>query len=432
MSPRVFSFSRFKEKHARPGLWMDHDREIDDVRKIIRAVQEKGDRALFEYTSLFDGAVITGLALTADEENAAVGEVSSILKDSIREALKNIEDYHRRQIPASIWSEGDGIRIGQVYRPLKRVGAYVPGGTASYPSSVLMTVVPAHVAGVEEINVCTPPAPDGKISPAVIFAAREAGAGTIFKIGGAQAVAALAYGTESIPAVDKIVGPGNIYVTLAKREVAGDVGIDMLAGPSEIMIVADSTARADYIAADLLSQAEHGPLSRSYLVTDSAELIDRVGKELDRQLADLPRRDVASVSLEKQGGLVLVGNLGEAWEIVNLIAPEHLEILLPQPWKYIEEVRNAGTVFLGPYSPEPLGDYWAGVNHVLPTGGSARFSSPLGVDDFMRYTQVVSYEKGALGKVSTAIQELAGAEGFDAHARSIKIRGRSDEQDSQD
>ena len=295
-----------------------------------------------------------------------------------------------------------------------------------------MTVVPAHVAGVEEINVCTPPAPDGKISPAVIFAAREAGAGTIFKIGGAQAVAALAYGTESIPAVDKIVGPGNIYVTLAKREVAGDVGIDMLAGPSEIMIVADSTARADYIAADLLSQAEHGPLSRSYLVTDSAELIDRVGKELDRQLADLPRRDVASVSLEKQGGLVLVGNLGEAWEIVNLIAPEHLEILLPQPWKYIEEVRNAGTVFLGPYSPEPLGDYWAGVNHVLPTGGSARFSSPLGVDDFMRYTQVVSYEKGALGKVSTAIQELAGAEGFDAHARSIKIRGRSDEQESQD
>ncbi|NLZ28239.1 MAG: histidinol dehydrogenase [Firmicutes bacterium] len=259
MSPKVFSFSRFKEKHVRPKLWMDHDREIEAVREIIRSVQEKGDRALFEYTLLFDGATITDLALTAAEGDAAVDEVPSVLKDSIREALKNIEDYHRRQTPASIWSEGDGIRIGQVYRPLERVGAYVPGGTASYPSSVLMTVVPARVAGVEEIYICTPPAPDGKINPAVIFAAREAGAETIFKVGGVQAVAAMAYGTESIPAVDMIVGPGNIHVTLAKREVAGDVGIDMLAGPSEIMIVADSAARADYIAADMLSQAEHGP-----------------------------------------------------------------------------------------------------------------------------------------------------------------------------
>lgn len=406
---------------------MDYDQEIKTVREIIRAVQEKGDRALLEYTSRFDGANVTELTVTAAEENAAINEVSPELRRSIRAALKNIEDYHCRQRPGSIWSDGEGIRIGQVYRPLERVGAYVPGGTASYPSSVLMTVVPARVAGVKEIYVCTPPAPDGKISPPVLFAAREAGAKAVFKVGGVQAVAAMAYGTESIPAVDKIVGPGNIYVTLAKKEVGGDVGIDMLAGPSEIMIVADSGARADYIAADLLSQAEHGPLSQSYLVTTSEELLHDVQKELDRQLADLPRREIAGISLEKQGGMILVGNPEEAWEVVNMVAPEHLEIHLEEPWNYIEKVRNAGTIFLGPYSPEPLGDYWAGVNHVLPTGGSARFSSPLGVDDFMRYMQVVSYSKEALEKVSDAIQRLAGAERFDAHARSIKIRGMENE-----
>lgn len=406
---------------------MDYDQEIKTVREIIRAVQEKGDHALLEYTSRFDGAVITELTVTAAEENAAINEVSPELRRSIRAALKNIEDYHCWHRPGSIWSDGEGIRIGQVYRPLERVGAYVPGGTASYPSSVLMTVVPARVAGVREIYVCTPPAPDGKISPPVLFAAREAGAKAVFKVGGVQAVAAMAYGTESIPAVDKIVGPGNIYVTLAKKEVGGDVGIDMLAGPSEIMIVADSGARADYIAADLLSQAEHGPLSQSYLVTTSEELLHDVQKELDRQLADLPRREIAGISLEKQGGMILVGNPEEAWEVVNMVAPEHLEIHLEEPWNYIEKVRNAGTIFLGPYSPEPLGDYWAGVNHVLPTGGSARFSSPLGVDDFMRYMQVVSYSKEALEKVSDAIQRLAGAERFDAHARSIKIRGMENE-----
>lgn len=420
---RTFSFYSFREDYNTTlSSWMNFSAETAKVREIIKDVREKGDKALFDYTARFDGAALHELRVTEEEENEAIKNVSPELKQAVKNAVRNIDNFHKQQLPRSFWSGDDSALLGQVYRPLEKVGAYVPGGTAAYPSSVVMTAIPARVAGVKEVYVCSPPGADGKTNPVTIFAAREAGVKKIFKAGGAQAVAALAYGTESVPRVQKIVGPGNIYVTLAKKEVYGDVGIDMLAGPSEVMIVADSSARPDYVAADLLSQAEHDVLSSSYLVTTSAALAENVQKELQKQLNDLSRKKIAETSLRERGGIILTEKLEEAWEIVNMVAPEHLEIMLEDPRSYLDNVKNAGSIFLGPYAPEPLGDYWAGLNHVLPTGGAARFSSPLGVNDFFKYSQVVAYSREALGASAAGVEILARVEGLDAHARSITIR----------
>ncbi len=429
---RTFSFSQFKQEYDSTSSWSDLSFETDKVRKIIGEVRKRGDEALIEYTSQFDGVFLSELAVTEEEFHEAINRVEPELQQAIKESIHNIEQFHSRQLPRSFRSseDDDGIILGQIYLPLEKVGAYVPGGTAAYPSSVLMTVVPACVAGVDDVYICTPPDSDGKVNPVTLFAAREAGATKVFKLGGVQAVAALAYGTESVPRVQKIVGPGNTYVTLAKKEVFGDVGIDMLAGPSEIMIVADSLGKPDYIAADLLSQAEHGPSSRSYLITTDAELSQKVQKELAKQLPALSRKGIAETSLREQGGIILVDNLQEAWEIVNMVAPEHLEIHLEDPCSYLENVKNASSIFLGPYSPEALGDYWAGVNHVLPTGGAARFASPLGVNDFFKYSQVMFYSREAFHRVASGVESFARVEGLDAHARSILIRGTDQENET--
>ena len=346
-------------------------------------------------------------------------------------ARENIDRFHRRQLTGSWWEPGPGYIIGQRVKPLQSVGAYVPGGRAAYPSSVLMTVAPARVAGVEQIIVTTPPGPDGKINPLTLLAARMAGAAAVYKIGGAQAVAALAFGTESVPAVQKIVGPGNLYVTLAKQQLFGQVGIDSLAGPSEILIVASDGAEPAFVTADLLAQAEHDPLARPLLLTDSRRLAEAVKAELKRQLAGLPRGDIAARALKEQGAVILVDTLAEAWPVVNRIAPEHLELHLSDAWRYLDYIENAGAIFLGPYTPESLGDYWAGSNHVLPTAGAARFASPLGVADFLKTSQVLSYTAEALQEAAHSIKILAEAESLEAHARAVTIRGDENGADSQ-
>ena len=400
----------------------DFAAERESVLEILAAVRERGDEALKELTKRYEGAVLEGLQVSEAEIDAAAAAVEPDLAEALREAGRNIESYHRRQLLSSWWESGPGSLVGQRIRPLGPVGAYIPGGTAAYPSSVLMTVVPAKVAGVKEIYLCTPPAADGTVHPLTLLAAREAGAGAVFKIGGAQAVAALAYGTESVPAVAKIVGPGNIYVTLAKRELYGRVGIDLLAGPSEIVVVADAGANPAYIAADLLSQAEHDILARPVLITDSAELARRVEQELKEQLSRLPRREIARRSLKEQGALLRLNNLTEAWRAVNELAPEHLELQVADPWRHLDAIENAGAVFIGPHTPEPVGDYWAGSNHVLPTGGTARYASPLGVADFIKRTSFVYYSAAALAGAAPQIEKLARAEGLEAHARAVAIR----------
>ncbi len=358
--------------------------------------------------------------------------VSAELAAAIRLAAGNIERFHRHQLPVNWWDSGPGRLVGQRYQPLSSVGVYVPGGTAVYPSSVLMTVVPARVAGVKKIVLCTPPSAGGAVSPLILFAARVAGATAVYKIGGAQAIAALAYGTESVPAVPKIVGPGNLYVTLAKREVFGRVGIDLLAGPSEVLVVAGDGADASFVAADLISQAEHGSRSRAFLVTDSREILQAVMQELKRQLAALPRRETAARALKEQGAAVLVPSLDDAWPVVNELAPEHLSLHLPEPWSVLGKIENAGAIFLGSYSPESLGDYWAGTNHVLPTAGTARYASPLGVADFMKVSHLLYYGKEALLEAVSQIELLAGAEGLEGHARAAGIRRSKHGQNGKD
>jgi len=399
----------------------------EQVLKIINAVKEKGDSALFGYALEFDGAELEALQVSRAELAEAQQKVKPELLAALRAAASNIEKFHRRQLRKDWFIEDKKMKIGQRFLPLNRVGAYVPGGTAAYPSSVLMTVIPARVAGVKEIYICTPPGQDGNINALTLAAACEAGATAVFKIGGAQAIAAMAYGTQTVPRVDKIVGPGNIYVTLAKKELFGEVGIDMLAGPSEIVIVADDQARASYIAADLLSQAEHDPLSKPILITTSENLAYRVVEELEEQLLTLPRNEVAIRSLKEQGAAIVVSDLEEAWSLVNNIAPEHLELHLREAWHYLDRITSAGTVFVGPYTPEPLGDYWAGSNHVLPTGAAARYASALGVDDFIKRSQVLYYEDEALRESALQIAALARAEGLEAHARAVLIRGKQDE-----
>jgi len=396
------------------------------VDKIVQAVRQDGDAAVMKYTKLIDGVDFSPaeFLVTAEEYAAAEQEADPEVVESLKKAAANVRSYHMEQKPKSWMTYREhGSILGQALIPLDRVGIYVPGGTASYPSSVIMNAVPAAVAGVGEIIMMVPPALDGKINPYVLIAAREAGVSKIFKIGGAQAIAALAFGTESIPRVDKITGPGNIFVTLAKKAVYGHCDIDMLAGPSEILIVADKTADPVYTAADMLSQAEHDTLASSIVITDSEELAGQVQKELELQLAKLPRQEIARASLDKNGLIVIAETLTQAMELANVSAPEHMEILTAQPFELLPYVRHAGAVFLGPYSPEPLGDYFAGPNHVLPTGGTARFYSVLNVETFMKRTSIISYTQPALMAVQNDIIRLAKAEGLDAHANAIRLRG---------
>ncbi|MFM9281059.1 histidinol dehydrogenase [Paenibacillus jiagnxiensis] len=397
------------------------------VKDIIHGLRAEGDTALLRYTEAFDRVTLSpqDLRITPDELQAAYSQVEPSFLEAIRAAAANIRAFHMKQKRNS-WMDlqPDGSLLGQVIRPLKRVGVYVPGGKAAYPSSVLMNVIPAQVAGVPEIVMVTPPATGGKagIDPYTLVAAAEAGVTEAYRVGGAQAIAALAYGTESIKPVDKICGPGNIYVALAKREVYGAVDIDSIAGPSEIVVLADDTANAAYVAADLLSQAEHDEMASAILVTPSQRLAEAVAAEVRKQLAELPRRAIASASIEQYGAIIVTDTLQEGIEVVNRLAPEHLEIMVENPMAYAGLIENAGAIFLGTYSSEPVGDYFAGPNHIIPTNGTARFSSPVDVDDFIKKSSMIYYSKEALFKNGAAIMELARHEGLEGHARAIGIR----------
>lgn len=394
----------------------------DTVADILRDVRENGDAALLRYTEKFDRAKITGLTVSKEEIDRAVDSVGKKYLAVLEEATENIRAFHMRQVRSSFLLEGsDGVLTGQKVMPIERVGVYVPGGTAAYPSTVLMNVIPAKIAGVREIIVVTPPT-GGAVNPAILAAARVCGADRVFQVGGAQAIGALAYGTESIPKVDKIVGPGNAYVAEAKKQVFGRVSIDMIAGPSEILVVADGASDPRHVAADLLSQAEHDKNAAAVLVTESKELAEAVQAELSRQLQTLPRREIAEASIEKYGRILLVGSVREGVELANRLAPEHLELCVDDPFSLLGAVKNAGSVFLGRNCPEALGDYFAGPNHTLPTGGTARFSSPLSVDDFVKKTQFISYTRDALSRVAEKVQMFAEREGLCAHARSVSIR----------
>lgn len=395
------------------------------VSAIIDDIKGRRNEAVFEYTKKFDGYDLNAdnIIVTEDEIKAAYEEIDDGLVEIIRKALVNIRNYHAKQKRNS-WFDAtpDGTILGQKITPLARVGVYVPGGKAAYPSSVLMNVVPAKVAGVDEIIMCTPPGKDGKIYCGTLVAAKEAGVDVIYKVGGAQAIAAMAYGTESVPKVDKIVGPGNIYVALAKKAVYGQVGIDSIAGPSEIMVLADESANPRFVAADLLSQAEHDELASAILVTTSRELAEKVSEETEGFLRELSRRQIIEKSLENYGYILLAKDMDEAVAVVNEIASEHLELVTKAPFQTMTKIRNAGAIFLGEYSSEPLGDYFAGPNHVLPTNGTAKFFSPLEVDDFIKKSSIISYSREALGAIHTDIEKFAQAEGLTAHANSIKVR----------
>ncbi len=395
------------------------------VGEIVSEVRQQGDAAVVKFTKLIDGADFSAqsLEVTPAEFEWAVQAVDAEVLASIRLAIQNVRRYHQEQLPKSWLTYRDhGAILGQNCLPLDRVGLYVPGGTAAYPSSVIMNAVPAVVAGVKEIIMVVPPARDGSVNPYVLVAAREAGVSRVFKIGGAQAIAALAFGTETVPRVDKITGPGNIFVTLAKKAVYGYCDIDMLAGPSEILIVADETADPRYIAADMLSQAEHDVLASSIVITTSPVLAEAVKREAAIQLAQLPRQEIAAAALANNGLILIAENIDQAMDLANLSAPEHLEILTADPFQQLPAVRHAGAVFLGPYSPEPLGDYFAGPNHVLPTGGTARFYSVLNVETFMKKTSIIAYTQAALAAVSDDVIRLATAEGLEAHANAIQVR----------
>ena len=395
------------------------------VNEILENVKKNKDAAIFDYTKRFDGADINAdnIVVTKEEIEEAYTLVDEKLVEVIRKALVNIRDYHQKQKQYSWFdSKPDGTMLGQKVTALSRVGVYVPGGKAVYPSSVLMNIIPAKVAGVEQIVMTTPPAKDGKVYPATLVAANEAGVDVIYKVGGAQAIAALAYGTESIPKLDKIVGPGNIYVALAKKAVYGHVSIDSVAGPSEIMVIADETANAHYVAADLLSQAEHDQMASAILVTTSDELADKVSAEIDGYLPKLSRREIIEKSLENYGYILVASDLEEAIDVANEIASEHLEIVTKDPFNTMTKIKNAGAIFLGEYSSEPLGDYFAGPNHVLPTNGTAKFFSPLSVDDFIKKSSIIMYSREALEPIHEDIERFAKAEKLTAHANSIHVR----------
>ncbi len=393
------------------------------VSDIICEVRSRGDAALFDYCERFDRVKPDSLEVTQEEIDKAFASVDPTFIEILKKASKNIYAFHSRQVRNSfVINETDGVVIGQKVIPIEKVGLYVPGGTAAYPSSVLMNSIPAKIAGCKEIVMVTPPSRDGSVNPVILAAAKLAGVGRIFKVGGAQAIAALAYGTETVPAVDKIVGPGNAFVAEAKKQVFGKVAIDMIAGPSEILVIADSTCNPVYVAADLLSQAEHDKMASAVLVTDSSELAEQVSLELERQIPLLGREEIARASIDQNGKIIVTDSILQAVEVANSIAPEHLELCVDDPFRYLDKIQHAGSIFMGKYCPEALGDYFAGPNHTLPTSGTARFSSPLSVDDFVKKTQFTYYTEEALQKVSKDIEFFAQKEGLGAHAKSAVIR----------
>ena len=392
------------------------------VSDIIEDVKKRGDEALLYYCEKFDKAKLSSLEVTAEEIDEAFSLVEPEFIEILKKAAENIREFHKAQVRNSFIINGDGYITGQKITPIEKVGLYVPGGTAAYPSTVLMDSIPAKIAGCKEICITTPPSANGKVNPAILAAAKIAGVDRIFKTGGAQAVAALAYGTQTVPKVDKIVGPGNAFVAEAKRQVFGLVSIDMIAGPSEILVVADGKSNPEFVAADLLSQAEHDKMASAVLVTDSEELAKRVSEQLEIQIPLLPRAEIARASIDNNGKIIIADNLFDVIDVANEIAPEHLELCVDNPFDYLDKIKNAGSIFMGRYCPEALGDYFAGPNHTLPTSGTARFSSPLSVDDFVKKSQYTYYTEEALGRVAESIAFFAGKEGLDAHAKSVTVR----------
>lgn len=417
-----FEINRFRDVIARPLL--EDKKAAEAVSEIVEKVRVEGDAALFKYSKEFDGVDLAdqGLAVSEEERKEAYSLVNSDFVSALRAAKRNITSFHRKNIPKSWSYSKDGIILGQLVCAITRVGIYVPGGQATYPSSVLMNAIPPQVAGVEEIAMCVPAQKTGKVNPYTLVAADEVGLKEIYKVGGAQAIAALAYGTETIRRVDKICGPGSIYVTLAKKVVMGDVGIDMLAGPSEIVVLADENASAQFIAADILAQAEHDAKASAFLITISEQLAEEVKHELEQQLLELSRKEIISKSLKENGRIFILDSLEIALKLVNALAPEHLEIMVNKPRKMLSQIRNAGAIFLGSYSPEAVGDYIAGPNHILPTLGTARFSSPLNTADFYKNSSIIFYSQDSLKRASSYIEAIAEAEGLDAHANSVKVR----------
>ena len=392
------------------------------VSDIIEDVKKRGDEALLYYCEKFDKAKLSSLEVTAEEIDEAFSLVEPEFIEILKKAAENIREFHKAQVRNSFIINGDGYITGQKITPIEKVGLYVPGGTAAYPSTVLMDSIPAKIAGCKEICITTPPSANSKVNPAILAAAKIAGVDRIFKTGGAQAVAALAYGTQTVPKVDKIVGPGNAFVAEAKRQVFGLVSIDMIAGPSEILVVADGKSNPEFVAADLLSQAEHDKMASAVLVTDSEELAKRVSEQLEIQIPLLPRAEIARASIDNNGKIIIADNLFDVIDVANEIAPEHLELCVDNPFDYLDKIKNAGSIFMGRYCPEALGDYFAGPNHTLPTSGTARFSSPLSVDDFVKKSQYTYYTEEALGRVAESIAFFAGKEGLDAHAKSVTVR----------
>lgn len=400
----------------------------DTVAEIIKSVRERGDAALFEYCEKFDKAKLSSLLVSEEEIEEAYVTVEPRFIDILTRAAANIRKFHEKQVRNSfIINDCDGIVIGQKIISVDRAGLYVPGGTAAYPSTVLMDSIPAKIAGCREVVMVTPPNKEGKVNPVILAAAKIAGIDKIFKVGGAQAIAALAYGTESVPKVDKIVGPGNAFVAEAKKQVFGVVSIDMIAGPSEILVVADGKSNPRHVAADLLSQAEHDRMASAVLVTDSVILAEKVSEELEKQIPELERADIARESINKNGKIIVADTLDAAIEIANEIAPEHLELCVDNPFDYLDKIRHAGSIFMGRNCPEALGDYFAGPNHTLPTSGTAKFSSPLSVDDFVKKTQYTYYTKEALARVAEDVAFFANKEGLGAHAKSAIVRMEDDE-----
>ncbi len=398
------------------------------VSEIIANVRKNGDTALLEYCEKFDKAKLSSLLVSDDEMREALSAVEPEFIEILKKAARNISEFHKRQVRNSfIINDTEGVIIGQKVIPVDRAGLYVPGGTAAYPSTVLMDAIPAKIAGVKEVVITTPPSADGKVNPAILAAAHVAGVDKIFKVGGAQAIAALAYGTETIPKADKIVGPGNAFVAEAKKQVFGAVSIDMIAGPSEILIVADGKSNPAYVAADMLSQAEHDKMASAVLVTDSEALAREVSAELEKQLPLLEREEIARASIDNNGKIIVADNLKVVIDIANEIAPEHLELCVDSPFDYLDSIRHAGSIFMGRYCPEALGDYFAGPNHTLPTGGTAKFSSPLSVDDFVKKSQYTYYTKEALGRVAEDIAKFARKEGLTGHAKSTLSRTEGEE-----
>ncbi len=400
------------------------------VEAIVEDVKENKDKALFAYTEKFDGALITGdtVRVAKEEIQEAMEQMDPALLEVMKRSMKNIRAYHEKQRRQSWFdSKPDGTILGQKITPLESAGVYVPGGKAAYPSSVLMNIIPAEVAGVQRIVMVTPPGKNGKVNPVTLTAAHLAGATEVYKAGGAQAVAALAFGTESIPRVDKIVGPGNIFVALAKKAVYGHVSIDSIAGPSEILVIADDSANPRFVAADLLSQAEHDELASAILVTTSMDLAEKVSREIDGFVKDLSRKEILEKSLENYGYILVADTLDQAVETANEIASEHLEIVTRNPFEVMTKIRNAGAIFIGEYSSEPLGDYFAGPNHVLPTNGTAKFFSPLGVDDFIKKSSIIYYSREALKEIHKDVEAFAEAEGLTAHANSVRVRFEEEE-----